>query len=440
MKFLSTPNAGRSNSFQTAKSTLAVLLGGGAGTRLFPLTSTRSKPAVPIAGKYRLVDIPISNCINSNINRMWVLTQFNSASLNKHIKNTYQFSQFSSGFVDILAAEQTPDNPGWFQGTADAVSQCLRHINQHESDYILILSGDQLYQMDFQTMIDQHVACGADISIATIPVGDREAPEFGILKADNEGLITSFVEKPKKELLPEWVSDTGDTMKAQGRNYLASMGIYIFNRQLLYDLLMTEHATATDFGKEIMPDSIDKYKVASYQYDGYWTDIGNIYSFFEANLALTADLPAFNLFDKAQTIYTRARMLPPAKISGTTMEKTLIAEGSIILASRIENCVIGIRSRVGHGTNLVSCYMMGCDYYETIEQLAQAREKNLPLMGIGERCYLKNCIIDKNVRIGNDVRIIGGEHLEAGDHALYTVKDGIVVIKKNAVIPNGFQL
>ncbi|MES2648534.1 MAG: glucose-1-phosphate adenylyltransferase [Bacteroidota bacterium] len=419
---------------------MAVILGGGAGTRLFPLTSTRSKPAVPIAGKYRLVDIPISNCINSNINRMWVLTQFNSASLNKHIKNTYQFSQFSSGFVDILAAEQTPDNPGWFQGTADAVRQSLRHINQHESDYILILSGDQLYQMDFQLMIDQHIACGADISIATIPVTEREASDFGILKSNEEGIITEFIEKPKKEILPEWASDTGDLMRSQGRNHLASMGIYIFNRQFLYDLLMTEHASATDFGKEILPQCIEKYKVASAQYDGYWTDIGNIYSFFEANLALTADLPAFNLFDKAQTIYTRARMLPPAKISGTTMEKTLIAEGSIILASRIENCVIGIRSRVGNGTNLVSCYMMGCDYYETIDQLAQAREKDLPLMGIGERCYLKNCIIDKNVRIGNDVRIIGGEHLEAGDHPLYTVKDGIVVIKKNAVIPNGFVL
>jgi glucose-1-phosphate adenylyltransferase len=440
VKFLSTPNAGRNNSFQTAKSTLAVILGGGAGTRLFPLTSSRSKPAVPIAGKYRLVDIPISNCINSNINRMWVLTQFNSASLNKHIKNTYQFSQFSSGFVDILAAEQTPDNPGWFQGTADAVRQSLRHITQHDCDFILILSGDQLYQMDFQEMIDQHVAAQADISIATIPVGDREAPEFGILKVNEEGFISSFIEKPKKELLPDWVSDTGETMKAQGRNYLASMGIYIFNRQLLYDLLMTEHVDATDFGKEIIPDSIDKYKVASYQYEGYWTDIGNIYSFFEANLALTADLPAFNLFEKSQTIYTRARMLPPAKISGTTLEKTLIAEGSIIMASRVENSVVGIRSRIGHGTNLVSCYMMGCDYYETIEQLSQAREKNLPLMGIGERCYLKNCIIDKNVRIGNDVRIIGGEHLEPGDHPLYTVKDGIVVIKKNAVIPNGFQL
>lgn len=440
MRFLSTPNANRNNSFQTARSTLAVILGGGAGTRLFPLTSSRSKPAVPIAGKYRLVDIPISNCINSNINRMWVLTQFNSASLNKHIKNTYQFSQFSSGFVDILAAEQTPDNPGWFQGTADAVRQSLRHINQHECDFILILSGDQLYQMDFQTMIDQHIAAGADISIATIPVGDREAPEFGILKENEEGLISSFIEKPKKELLPDWISDTGEKMKAEGRNYLASMGIYIFNRQLLYDLLTIEHADATDFGKEIIPQSIDKYRVASYQYEGYWTDIGNIYSFFEANLELTADLPAFNLFEKSQTIYTRARMLPPAKISGTTLEKTLIAEGSIITASRIENSVIGIRSRVGLGTNLVSCYMMGCDYYETIEQLAQARAENLPLMGVGERCYLKNCIIDKNVRIGNDVRIIGGSHLTSLDHPLYTIKDGIVVIKKNAVIPNGFQL
>jgi len=440
VKFLSTPNANRSNSFQTAKSTLAVILGGGAGTRLFPLTAARSKPAVPIAGKYRLVDIPISNCINSNINRMWILTQFNSASLNKHIKNTYQFSQFSTGFVDILAAEQTPDNPGWFQGTADAVRQSLRHINQHMSDYILILSGDQLYQMDFQHMIDQHIQSEADISIATIPVGDREAPEFGILKVDDEGMIKAFVEKPKKELLPEWVSDTGDAMKAQGKNYLASMGIYIFNRQLLYDLLMTIHPEATDFGKEIMPQSIRDYKIASYQYEGYWTDIGNIYSFFEANLALTDEIPAFNLFDRAQTIYTRARMLPPAKVSGTTMEKTLLAEGSIILASKIENSVIGIRSRIGAGTTIANCYMMGCDFYETIQQLEQAREKGLPLMGVGERCFLKNCIIDKNVRIGNDVRIVGGDHLTPGDHPLYTVKDGVVVVKKNAVIPDGFQL
>ncbi|MCA0381824.1 MAG: glucose-1-phosphate adenylyltransferase [Bacteroidetes bacterium] len=423
-----------------AKSTVAVILGGGAGTRLYPLTATRSKPAVPIAGKYRLVDIPISNCINSSINRIWVLTQFNSASLNKHIKNTYQFSQFSSGFVDILAAEQTPDNPGWFQGTADAVRQSLRHIQQHESEYVLILSGDQLYQMDFQEMIDKHAQSGAEISIATIPVSDRDASEFGIMKVDENGEISAFIEKPKKDILHEWISDTGDEMKAQGRNYLASMGIYIFNKKLLFDLLLEEYEKSTDFGKEIMPQSIEKYKVMSYQYDGYWTDIGNIYSFFEANLALTDEIPPFNLYDKKNIVYTRARMLPPAKISGTTLEKTIIAEASIINASRIENSVIGIRSRIGHGTTIVSCYMMGADYFETLQEIEASKRTGKPNIGVGERCYLKNCIIDKNCRIGDDVRIIGGSHLEAADHALYTVKDGIVVLKKNAVIPSGFQL
>jgi len=261
---------------------IAMILGGGAGSRLAPLTSSRSKPAVPIAGKYRLVDIPISNCINSEIIRMFVLTQFNSASLNRHIKNTYRFSAFSTAFVDILAAEQTPDNPAWYQGTADAVRQCLRHLTAFPSEYVLILSGDQLYQMDFNLMLENHKKCGADISIATIPVGDREAPEFGILKVDENNLIASFVEKPAKESLGDWVSDTGTAMQQKGRNYLASMGIYIFNRKLLLDLLLKIHPDATDFGKEIIPSSITDYKVASYQYDGYWTDIGNIYSFFEA--------------------------------------------------------------------------------------------------------------------------------------------------------------
>ncbi len=423
-----------------AKSTLAVILGGGAGTRLYPLTASRSKPAVPIAGKYRLVDIPISNCINSGINRMFVLTQFNSASLNKHIKNTYHFSMFSNAFVDILAAEQTPDNSGWYQGTADAVRQCIRHVQQHEADYVLILSGDQLYQMDFQQMIEDHVAGGADISIATIPVAEREAPEFGILKADDKSCITSFIEKPKKEVLGEWVSDTGDDMRRMGRIYLASMGIYIFNKQLLIDLLQEEYKDATDFGKEIMPKSIEKYKVVSYQYDGYWTDIGNIYSFFEANLALTQEIPDFNLFDNTKPVYTRARMLPPAKISGTTLEKTIIAEGSIILASRIENSVIGIRTRIGHGTTIVSCYLMGGDYFETLDEMNHAVARGIPKIGIGERCYIKNTIIDKNCRIGNDVRINGGHHLPNTDHSLYTVKDGIVVIKKGAIIPDGFVI
>lgn len=440
MKWLSTPNANLSNSYQMSRSTIAVILGGGSGTRLYPLTATRSKPAVPIAGKYRLVDIPISNCINSNINRMWILTQFNSASLNKHIKNTYQFSQFSSGFVDILAAEQTPDNPGWFQGTADAVRQSLRHFAMHESEYVLILSGDQLYQMDFQHMIDSHMKSGADISIACIPLGEREATESGIMKLDNDGMINSFIEKPKVELLKDWESDTGEEMKKQGNIYLGSMGIYIFSRKLLFDLLQDEFKDAMDFGKEILPGSIGKYKVAPYQYDGYWTDIGNIYSFFESNIELTDEIPKFNLFDKTKTIFTHARMLPPAKVSGTMLDKTVISDGCIINASRIESSVIGIRSRIGNGTTIASCYVMGSDYYETIEEIEKSKERGLPMVGIGEKCYLKNCIIDKNVRIGNNVRITGGEHLEATDHALYTIKDGIVVIKKNAVIPDGFQL
>jgi glucose-1-phosphate adenylyltransferase len=423
-----------------SKEILSVILGGGAGTRLYPLTASRSKPAVPIAGKYRLVDIPISNCLNSGINRMFVLTQFNSASLNRHIKNTYHFSAFSSAFVDILAAEQTPDNPTWYQGTADAVRQCLRHLGPFDSEFVLILSGDQLYQMDFNAMLNNHKAKGADISIATIPVPDREASEFGIMKKDADGYITSFIEKPKKEILGDWKSDTGHEMQRKGKHYLASMGIYIFNRQLLADLLQNEYVEATDFGKEIIPQSIDKYKVVSYQYDGYWTDIGNTYSFFEANLGLTNDIPDFNLFDNNNAIYTRARMLPPAKISGTTLEKTLIAEGCIINASRIENSVIGIRTRVGSGTTIVSSYLMGNDYYETLEEINHATSHGLPTVGIGHRCYIRNAIVDKNCRIGDDVRINGGNHLENTDHSLYTIKDGIVVVKKGAVLSNGFVI
>ncbi len=422
------------------KNVIAIILGGGAGTRLSPLTATRSKPAVPIAGKYRLVDIPISNCLNSDIGRMYVLTQFNSASLNKHIKNTYHFSIFSKAFVDILAAEQTPDNPGWFQGTADAVRQSLRHLQQQDFDQALILSGDQLYQMDFSEMLQNHIDKEADISIATIPVGEREAPEFGILKADEAQYITSFIEKPKKELLSEWTSDTGEEMQREGRIYLASMGIYIFSRKLLFDMLLDVHRDATDFGKEIIPDSINTHKVVSYQYEGYWTDIGNIYSFFEANLALTEDIPLFNLFDNQRSVYTRPRMLPPAKISGTTLEKTLIAEGCIINASRIERSVTGIRTRIGYGSTIVSTYIMGSDYYETLEEMNSAAQRGLPKMGIGERCYIRNAIIDKNCRIGNDVRINGGAHMPDSDHPLYTVKDGIVVVKKGAILPDGFVI
>jgi len=421
-----------------AKETVSIILGGGAGSRLYPLTASRSKPAVPIGGKYRLVDIPISNCINSNLNRIFVLTQFNSASLNQHIKNTYHFSAFSSGFVDILAAEQTPDNPGWFQGTADAVRQSLRHLAKMDFEYVLILSGDQLYQMDFSKMIDAHKKTGAALTIATIPVGEKEAPEFGILKSNQENVITSFVEKPKKEILKDWISDTGTEMKSQGRNYLASMGIYVFNKEILHQFLNDIHPNATDFGKEIIPDSIAHYKVLSYQYDGYWTDIGNIYSFFEANIALTQDVPLFNLFDSAQTVYTRARMLPPAKVSGTIINKAILSEGCIIHAKEVTNSVVGIRARIGKDTVIKNTYIMGCDYYENIEQINEKNKKGAPVLGIGERCIIEDAIIDKNCSIGNDVTIKGGAHLEKVDHPLYTIKDGIVVVKKGAVIPNGY--
>lgn len=423
-----------------SKEILSVILGGGSGTRLYPLTASRSKPAVPLAGKYRLVDIPISNCLNSGIGRMFVLTMYNSASLNRHIKNTYHFSPFSRAFVDILAAEQTPDNPTWYQGTADAVRQGLRHIAPFDSDYVLILSGDQLYQMDFVALLENHKELGADISVATIPVNEKDASDFGILKKDSKGLISAFTEKPKKDMLAGWESDTGEDMKKQGKIYLASMGIYLFNRKLLFDMLNNVHKDSTDFGKEIIPDSIKNYKIASYQYEGYWTDIGNIHSFFEANIDLTKDLPQFNLFDNEQTIYTRARMLPPAKVSGTTLEKALIAEGSIVNASRIESSVIGIRSRVGHGSTVINCYMMGNDYYETLADIEGAQKMGVPMLGIGNNCHIQNAIIDKNCRVGDDVHINGGPHIENMDHALYTIKDGIVVVKKGAIIPKGFVI
>ncbi len=419
------------------KRTLAIILGGGQGSRLSPLTENRSKPAVPVAGKYRLVDIPISNCINSDIDRIFVLTQFNSASLNKHIKNTYQFSFFSDSFVDILAAEQTPDNKSWFQGTADAVRQCMQHFLNYEFDYALILSGDQLYQMDFNEMVEAHIKSKADITLATLPVVAREASEFGILKSNSKNIIQEFIEKPAPELLPDWVSETSEEMKREGKLYLASMGIYIFNRELLVEL-MKDQGTK-DFGKEIIPQSIKTHKVLSFPYEGYWTDIGNIDSFYEANLGLTDDIPKFNLFNNTKPVYTRARLLPPSKISGTTLEKTIISDGCIIHASRIEHSVIGIRSRIGRGTTIANSYIMGNDYYQNLDEIDQHYNDG-KVMGIGERCYLNNCIVDKNVHIGNDVRVNGGKHLPDSDNEYYSVKEGIVVIKKGAILSNGYVI
>jgi glucose-1-phosphate adenylyltransferase len=417
--------------------TLGIILGGGQGSRLSPLTETRSKPAVPIAGKYRLVDIPISNCLNSNIRRIFVLTQFNSASLNQHIKNTYVFNHFTDSFVDILAAEQTPDNKNWFQGTADAVRQCMHHFMNYEFEYALILSGDQLYQMDFNEMIDAHVKAGAEITLATLPVDAKDAPDFGILKSDKNGLVTEFIEKPATELLPDWTSPVSDEMQQEGKIYLASMGIYVFNRKLLIEL-MKAHDTK-DFGKEIIPQSIGKHKVLSYQYEGYWTDIGSIDSFYEATLALTDDIPKFNLFDNSNVIYTRARLLPPSKISETVLDRTVISDGCIINGSRIEHSVIGIRSRIGKGTTIVNSYIMGNDHYQNLDEIDQDYN-NGKVIGIGENCYLNNCIVDKNCQIGNNVKVNGGTHLPDSVNELYCVVDGIVVIKKGVSLPNGFEI
>jgi glucose-1-phosphate adenylyltransferase len=418
---------------------ISLILGGGSGTRLYPLTRRRSKPAVPVAGKYRLVDIPVSNCLNADMNRIFVLTQFNSASLNKHIKNTYSFSHFSKAFVDILAAEQTPDNPTWYQGTADAVRQCLHHIENFEYEYVLILSGDQLYQMDFREMLQHHIESQAEVSIATIPVTAKDASDFGILKTDDKGMITSFTEKPKQEALGPWSSPVSEEMQQEERHYLASMGIYIFSRQTLYDLL-NDQAAATDFGKELIPYAINAdMKVVSYQYTGYWTDIGNISSFWEANLGLTDEIPKFNLFDESKTIYTRARMLPPAKISGT-LKNTIISDGSIISDSYLERCVVGLRTRIGSGSSITNSYVMGSDYYQTLEDLARAKAKGNPPIGIGNNCRINNAIVDKNCSIGNNVEINVGERLPDGDYELYAVKDGIVVLKNGVVLPDGYVI
>ncbi len=418
---------------------LAIILGGGRGSRLHPLTKQRSKPAVPIAGKYRLVDIPISNCLNSGIRKIYVLTQFNSASLNRHIKNTYNFDVFSSGFVDILAAEQTPKSQMWFQGTADAVRQSLHHLRNHSYEYVFILSGDQLYQMDYQKMLEIHKKKKAELTVATIPVTAEDATGFGIMKTNKNGRIESFVEKPSMDELEKWKSETPEEFNSSGRNFLASMGIYIFNKETL-ERLFNENEEGTDFGKEFIPKEIDDGgKVYCYEFDGYWTDIGTIKSFYDANLELTQTLPSFNLYDNERYIYTRARLLPASKLMGTTLDYTVVAEGCIISASRIARSVVGIRSRIGRGTTIENSIIMGNDYFPTQEELTNV-SKDEPAMGIGDRCYLSNTIVDKNCRIGNDVRIVGGSHLEDGKYEKHYVVDGIVIIEKGEVIPDGYSI
>lgn len=420
---------------------VCMILGGGVGSRLFPLTEQRSKPAVPIAGKYRLIDIPISNCLNSGVKRMFVLTQFNSASLNQHIKNTYVFDSFSQGFVDILAAEQTPTGNQWYQGTADAVKQCMRHLYNHDYDYILILSGDQLYQMNFEEMARYHIVSKADITIATIPVDDRDAPGFGIMKVNKAGFIDSFIEKPSQDQLKDWGSEVSEENKAKGKHYLASMGIYIFSKDVI-KRMFAEDPEATDFGKQIIPTAINGGgKVASYQYDGYWEDIGSIRSFFEANIELADNIPRFNLFDSKNLIYTRPRMLAPAKIFGAQLDKVLLAEGGIIHAKEIEKSVIGIRSRIGKDTIIRRTILMGNDYFQTLEELEEIKRhgNDVPL-GIGENCFIEQAIVDKNCKIGDNVTIIGHEDLEDTETDTYKIVEGVIVLKKESVFPSGTQI
>jgi glucose-1-phosphate adenylyltransferase len=414
---------------------VSLILGGGVGSRLYPLTANRSKPAVPIGGKYRLIDIPISNCLNSGVKRMFVLTQFNSASLNQHIKNTYHFDIFNPGFVDILAAEQTHGNSGWYQGTADAVRQSMHHLDNHDFDYVLILSGDQLYQMDFYEMIIAHIEKKAEISIATIPVDADDATGFGIMKVNKDGMIDKFIEKPSKEKLADWSSPVSADFKKKGKVYLASMGIYIFNRSTLKSLF-TNYPEATDFGKGIIPAAIQSgLRTASYKYNGYWTDIGSIKSFYEANIALTKHLPEFNLFDNVKQIYTRPRLLPPSKIFGTKFNQSILADGCIVHAKFVNNSIVGIRSRIGEKSSLDHVIMMGSDYYETLEQIVNS--KDIPPIGIGKNSKISNAILDKNCRVGNNVVIEGGDHLANTEEKSYCIVDGIVVVKKNAVIADG---
>ena len=423
-------------------SLLAVILGGGAGSRLFPLTEQRSKPAVPLGGKYRLVDVPISNCINSDVIRMFVLTQFNSASLNRHIATTYRFSPFADGFVEILAAEQTPERPDWFQGTADAVRQVLPHIRDWRIDTLLILSGDHLYRMDYRKFLKRHFETNADITVSVIPIPPDSASEFGLLKIDQAGRIIEFSEKPKGEALEAMRVDTtslGLTEdEARARPFLASMGIYVFKYDRLEELLAADTAHF-DFGKEVIPASINKYNVQAYLFNGYWEDIGTIAAFYKANLEMTSAIPPFNLFDAEAPLFTRARYLPPSKIDDCEIRDSIISDGCIINGAKIKSSLIGLRSRVAEGTRIEASYMMGADYYQTLEDMLNDREAGRPRLGVGENAIIRRAIIDKNARIGRDVRLLNeaGVVTSDGPRGMYYIRDRIIIVPKNALIPDG---
>jgi glucose-1-phosphate adenylyltransferase len=411
-------------------------MGGGAGTRLFPLTKDRSKPAVPLGGKYRIVDIPISNCINSGLRHMYVLTQFNSASLHRHINHSYKFDHFSRSFVEILAAQQTPSGSHWYQGTADAVRQNMRDFLQLPYEYYLILSGDQLYRMDYRLLLQQHIEKKADITLATIPVERRAAIDFGIMQSDAERRIFRFEEKPKDPMLLDDLKIPPDLLRELGRMeteelYQASMGIYVFNRDVLIEALDND---CVDFGKHIIPAAITKYNVCAYIFQGYWEDIGTIRAFFDANLNLTNPMPAYSFFDTVAPVYTHARFLPASKINGATIKQAIISDGCIISDAHLERCVIGVRSYINSGTTIRHSIIMGSDFYET--DLASKRKQSTE-MGIGRNCVIDHAIIDKNARIGDGVVITPDGKPDNYDGEHYFIRDGIVMVPKNAVIPSG---
>ncbi|MBP5973293.1 glucose-1-phosphate adenylyltransferase [Brasilonema sp. CT11] len=425
------------------KKVLAIILGGGAGTRLYPLTKLRAKPAVPVAGKYRLIDIPVSNCINSEIYKIYVLTQFNSASLNRHIARTYSFAGFTEGFVEVLAAQQTPDSLNWFQGTADAVRKYLWLIEEWDVDEYLILSGDHLYRMDYREFVQRHRETEADITLSVLPIDERRASDFGLVKIDESGRIINFSEKPKGDALKEMRVDTtvlGLTPEqAQEQPHIASMGIYIFKKEVLIKLL-NEASERTDFGKEIIPDAANNYNVQAYLYDGYWEDIGTIEAFYDANLALTKQpQPSFSFYDEEAPIYTRSRYLPPSKILDCQITESMISEGCIVKNCRIEHSVLGVRSRVEAGCIIQDSLIMGADFYQPFaERQSDSQSGEIPL-GIGANTTIRRAIIDKNARIGSDVQIINKDNVQEAqrENQGFHIKSGIVVVLKNAVIPDG---
>jgi glucose-1-phosphate adenylyltransferase len=417
---------------------MGIVLSGGQGQRLYPLTKMRSKPAVPLAGKYRIIDIPISNCLNSGINQIFALTQFNSASLNRHIVQTYKFDMFSEGFVDILAAEQTPDNTNWFQGTADAVRQSIKHIAPFENiKYVLVLSGDQLYQMNFKEILRFHKENRAEITVATIPVRAEEATSMGVMKIETNGRVVGFWEKPKPEELPGLLfsPETCPVITNGSRGYLASMGIYVFEKEFLIRLL-TE-STCIDFGKELIPEAIHRHKVLAYIFDGYWTDIGTIRSFYEANLGLTNTLPQFNFYDLKMPVYTHPRNLPGSKLNNCSIHQSVISEGCILNGADIKHCIVGVRSRIGGGSTVKNSIILGADRYETAEELEENAARKVPNIGIGSHCTIISAIIDKNARIGDNVSIINAHNLREKDDENYCIRDGIIVVPKGACISNG---